>query len=104
MKTTRAVGIAGYGAYVPRPRVAAKVIAAAWGKDDGARLPVLEKSVPSADEDTVTMAIEAARGAVARAGVDPGDIRAVWVGTESKPYAVKPPAPSSPRRSAPLPG
>jgi len=90
MKPARAVGIVGYGAYVPRPRVATRVIAAAWGKDDGARLPVQEKSVPAADEDTVTMAIEAARGAVARAGVDPGDIRAVWVGTESKPYAVKP--------------
>jgi hydroxymethylglutaryl-CoA synthase len=90
MKTARAAGIVGYGAYVPRPRVATRVIAAAWGKDDGARLPVREKSVPGADEDTVTMAIEAARGAVARAGVDPGAIRAVWVGTESKPYAVKP--------------
>ena len=49
-----------------------------------------EKSVPSADEDTVTMAIEAARGALARARVPPSSIRAVWVGTESKPYAVKP--------------
>ncbi|HEU4402997.1 MAG TPA: hydroxymethylglutaryl-CoA synthase [Candidatus Polarisedimenticolia bacterium] len=90
MKTTHEVGIVGYGAYVPRPRIGARVIAAAWGKDEAGRLPVREKSVPSLDEDTITMAIEAARGAVARAGVDPGRIRAVWVGTESKPYAVKP--------------
>ncbi|MEK7799474.1 MAG: hydroxymethylglutaryl-CoA synthase, partial [Acidobacteriota bacterium] len=90
MKTAREVGIAGYGAYVPRPRIAARAIAAAWGRSPDARLPVREKSVPAADEDTVTMAIEAARGALLRARVAPASIRAVWVGTESKPYAVKP--------------
>ncbi len=90
MKTARAVGVAGYGAYIPRPRIAAATIASAWGKSEDARLPVREKSVPSADEDTVTMAIEAARGALARSRVAPSAIRAVWVGTESKPYAVKP--------------
>ncbi len=90
MKTARAVGIAGYGAYVPRPRITARAIAAAWGRSPDARLPLREKSVPSADEDTVTMAIEAARGALLRARVLPASIRAVWVGTESKPYAVKP--------------
>lgn len=90
MKTARAVGIAGYGAYVPRPRIAARTIAAAWGRSPDARLPLREKSVPAADEDTVTMAIEAARGALLRARVLPASIRAVWVGTESKPYAVKP--------------
>jgi len=90
MKTAAEVGIVGYGVYVPRPRIATRAIARAWGKGEGGRLPVKEKSVPSPDEDTVTMAIEAARGAVARAGCDPGRIRAVWVGTESKPYAVKP--------------
>ena len=89
MKTARAVGVAGYGAYIPRPRIAAATIASAWGKSADARLPVREKSVPSADEDTVTMEIEAARGAVARSRVSPEAIRAVWVGTESKPYAVK---------------
>jgi len=90
MRTARPVGVAGYGAYVPRPRIAAATIASAWGRAEDARLPVREKSVPSADEDTVTMAIEAARGALLRSGVAPSAIRAVWVGTESKPYAVKP--------------
>ncbi len=90
MKTRRDVGIVGYGAYVPRPRVRTATIAAAWGKGDGGRLPVREKSVPALDEDTVTMSIEAARGALARARVAPERIQAVWVGTESKPYAVKP--------------
>ena len=36
------------------------------------------------------MSIEAARNALARAGIDPAEIRAVWVGSESHPYAVKP--------------
>jgi hydroxymethylglutaryl-CoA synthase len=90
LKTAREVGIAGYGAYIPRPRIASRTIASAWGRSADARLPVPEKSVPSADEDTVTMAIEAARSALARARVAPSSIRAVWVGTESKPYAVKP--------------
>jgi hydroxymethylglutaryl-CoA synthase len=36
------------------------------------------------------MAIEAARNALARAGVTPSEIGAVWVGSESHPYAVKP--------------
>ncbi len=99
MKTTRPVGIAGYGAYVPRLRVPTAVIAAAWGRAADGRGPLREKSVPALDEDTATMAIEAARYALARAAASGGagggegvteKIRAVWVGTESKPYAVKP--------------
>ncbi len=90
MRTAREIGIVGYGAYIPRLRVKTRTIAEAWGRDGEGRLPVREKSVPGLDEDTVTMAIEAARTAVARASVPPASIRAVWVGTESKPYAVKP--------------
>ena len=36
------------------------------------------------------MSIEAARNAVSRAEIDPKQIRAVWVGSESHPYSVKP--------------
>jgi hydroxymethylglutaryl-CoA synthase len=53
-------------------------------------MPIREKAVPGPDEDTVTMAIEAGRNALRRAGIDPAHIRAVWVGSESHPYAVKP--------------
>jgi hydroxymethylglutaryl-CoA synthase len=42
------------------------------------------------DEDVVTMSIEAARNALLRARIAPHLIRAVWVGSESHPYAVKP--------------
>jgi hydroxymethylglutaryl-CoA synthase len=51
---------------------------------------VEEKAVAGLDEDTATIAIEAARNALARGGVSPEAIRAVWVGSESHPYAVKP--------------
>ncbi len=89
MKPARAVGIVGYGAYVPRYRIRAEEIARMWGGADDA-LPIEEKSVPGLDEDTITMSIEAARNALARAGIDAQDLRAVWVGSESHPYAVKP--------------
>jgi hydroxymethylglutaryl-CoA synthase len=46
----------------------------------------------SHDEDTITMAIEAARIAVRRSGVAPSKLGGLWVGTESKPYEVKPSA------------
>jgi hydroxymethylglutaryl-CoA synthase len=42
------------------------------------------------DEDVVTMSLEAVRNAIKRAGVDPVEIRAIWIGSESHPYAVKP--------------
>jgi hydroxymethylglutaryl-CoA synthase len=89
MKPNRDVGIVGYGAYVPRYRIRAEEIARVWGSDaDG--VPVEEKSVPGPDEDVTTMSIEAARNALARASIASTALRAVWVGTESKPYAVKP--------------
>lgn len=89
MKPLREVGIAGYGAYVPRYRLPAREIDRVWHGDAGDG-PIKEKSVPGPDEDTVTMSIEAARNALARAGVDAACLRAVWVGSESHPYAVKP--------------
>jgi hydroxymethylglutaryl-CoA synthase len=92
MRASRAVGIAGYGAYVPRLRVRTADISAAWRVRGAAAPAVAEKSVPAADEDVVTMAIEAARTALDRAGTGTDAIGAIWVGTESKPYAVKPSA------------
>ncbi|MCC7163191.1 MAG: hydroxymethylglutaryl-CoA synthase [Anaerolineae bacterium] len=89
MKPKRAVGIVGYGAYVPRYRIKAQEIARVWG-GVGDALPIEEKAVPGLDEDTVTMSIEAARNALARAELDAHTLRAVWVGSESHPYAVKP--------------
>ena len=89
MQTAKPVGIVGYGAYVPRFRLPASEVSRIW-TEGTAGLPIKEKSVPGPDEDVVTMSIEAARNAIARAQIDPADIRAVWVGSESHPYAVKP--------------
>ncbi|MCL4559195.1 MAG: hydroxymethylglutaryl-CoA synthase [Chloroflexi bacterium] len=89
LKPELPVGIIGYGAYVPRYRLPASEVARIWTGGKGG-LPVKEKSVPGIDEDVATMSIEAARNALARAGIDPGQLRAVWVGSESHPYAVKP--------------
>ena len=85
----RPVGIVGYGAYVPRYRLPGNEISRVW-TEGNSRSPVREKAVPGLDEDTATMSIEAARNALARAAIDPQQIRAVWVGSESHPYAVKP--------------
>ncbi len=91
MKPEIDVGIVGYGAYIPAYRLPAEAISQLWrdGQDRN-HLPIGQKSVPGPDEDTITMSIEAAQNAVKRAGINPRDIRAVWVGSESHPYAVKP--------------
>src|SRR5258708_25668450 len=89
MKTNRPVGIVGYGAYVPRYRLPAKEVARVWTGGLGG-VPIKEKAVAGLDEDVITMSIAAARNALARAQIDPTQIRAVWVGSESHPYAVKP--------------
>ena len=88
LKTERKTGIIGYGAYVPRYRLPNTEVARVWA--GGGNGTVKEKSVAGLDEDVITMSIEAARNALARAGIDPCELRAVWVGSESHPYAVKP--------------
>lgn len=89
MKPDRAVGIVGYGAYVPRFRLPASEVSRMWTGGTGGT-PIKEKAVNGLDEDVITMSIEAARNAMRRGQVNPRDIRAVWVGSESHPYAVKP--------------
>src|SRR5512141_2769538 len=89
LKPAKPVGIVGYGSYVPRYRLPAREVSRVWTGGKGG-LPIKEKAVPGLDEDVATMSIEAARNAMARAGIDPQELRAVWVGSESHPYAVKP--------------
>jgi hydroxymethylglutaryl-CoA synthase len=86
------VGITSYGAYVPRYRIRSEEIARMWGDDAniGRSLNVLEKSVPGLDEDVATMSVEAARQAMRRSTSPVADIGAIYVGSESHPYAVKP--------------
>lgn len=88
MHPQRPVGIIGYGSCVPMYRLPSTEVARVW--HGGGKGPIREKAVAGLDEDTATISIEAARNALARAEIDPAEIRAVWVGSESHPYAVKP--------------
>ncbi len=88
-------GIVSYGAYVPRYRITPTEIGRVWGSDGeamGQGLNVHRKSVPSPDEDTITISTEALRTALVRGAIDPQQIGAIYVGSESHPYAVKPTA------------
>ena len=86
-----------YGAYIPRWRIKVEEIARVWNADPEdykQGLLIEEKSVPSMDEDTATISVEAARNAFKRAGkIKPQEVGALYVGSESHPYAVKPTAP-----------
>lgn len=88
-------GIVGYGAYVPKYRIKSETIAEVWGEDPERiqkGLGIMEKAVPAIDEDAATLAVEAARIAMKRAAIPREEIGAVYVGSESHPYAVKPTA------------
>lgn len=90
------VGIESYGAYIPRFRITGEEIGRMWNKDGLAMsrgLGVVEKSVPGLDEDTITLSVEAAWNTIKRRpDISPVDIEALYVGSESHPYAVKPSA------------
>lgn len=88
-------GIISYGTYVPKYRIKAEEIAKAWKKDptdimDG--LQVSEKSVPNTDEDAITLAVEAGFQAIQNIALDPKELKAIYIGSESHPYAVNPSA------------
>lgn len=92
------VGIVGYGVYVPIQRIRTELIVKAREakrKDlpefiqkvrDG--LLLRYKAIAGMDEDTITIASEAALNAITMAGIDPSLIGTAAVGSESKPYAV----------------
>ncbi|MDD3085884.1 MAG: hydroxymethylglutaryl-CoA synthase [Candidatus ainarchaeum sp.] len=86
-------GIIGWGSYIPKYRITAEEIAKAQEGDAESiknGLGLTEKSVPGRDEDSATIAVAAARDALTRAGINKKEIGAVYIGSESHPYAVKP--------------
>lgn len=85
--------ITGFGRYLPTSRIKVEDIASHWKQDASqirTGLGLKEKTVPDHGEDTFTMAFEASKQAIANAGISPAEISAVFVGSESHPYAVKP--------------
>jgi len=76
-------GIVSFGTYVPFHRIARKTIGAALGIAGGKG----ERAVASYDEDSVTMAVEAGRDALA--GRDRSAIRALYFATTDPPYIEK---------------
>jgi hydroxymethylglutaryl-CoA synthase len=93
LKKFKSVGIVGYGVYLPRFKIGISEIAKVWGKEGekiSQSLKVKEKTVADYDEDSVTMGVEASLIALKRAGISPKKIGALFVGSESHPYTVKP--------------
>lgn len=87
------VGIVSYGTYIPAYRIKLSDIASAWKKDPQevvGSLGIEEKSVPGTDEDAVSIALEAAFHSLKAFRGKPADIEALFVGSESHPYAVNP--------------
>jgi hydroxymethylglutaryl-CoA synthase len=84
--------ILSFGRYVPSRRIKASSIAEHWkrGTEQADGLGIIEKSVPSKDENAFTLAWEAGKQALDTGSIDPTEIGAVFVGSESHPYAVKP--------------
>ncbi|MFA5827755.1 MAG: hydroxymethylglutaryl-CoA synthase [Candidatus Shapirobacteria bacterium] len=90
----KSVGIVSYGAYIPESVIKSGEIAQAHnGKDMGPVLGVEQKTVPGIDEDSTTIAVEAAYQAYLRLTEREfleKKMGVIFVGSESHPYAVKP--------------
>lgn len=76
-------GIAAAGAYAPRFRITADEFRESFGSFDAAG--VTEKAVPAADEDAVTMAVAAARDALADGPVGRDEVAGLAVGSTTPP-------------------
>jgi len=76
-------GIMSYGAYIPFPRLNRAEIAAAWGTR---KIPG-EKAVANYDEDSLTMAVAAARDCIKGIAVE--DIGGLYFASTTPPYKEK---------------
>lgn len=77
--------IAAIGAYTPRLRIVAEEFEDAWGSFNAAG--VKQKAVPEADEDALTMGVEAAERALDVAGYSGADVCHLAFATTSPPMA-----------------
>lgn len=87
-------GIVAYGAALPYRRIAMKTILDVWGNSSQEileqHLKLSERAVLFFDEDTNTLAIDAARNALAQGGLPGKDLEAVYLGTGTNPWASNP--------------
>lgn len=97
MKLKGNVGILSYAAYLPREVIRAEDISKAHGGDgsQAKQLGVQQKTVAAIDEDTITLSTMAGHFALEQLSVDvkriaKQSIGALFIGSESHPYAVKP--------------
>ncbi|WP_137291658.1 zinc ribbon domain-containing protein [Natronorubrum halophilum] len=77
--------ITGVGAYAPRFRISAEAFRDAWGQFQAAG--VSEKAVAAADEDSLTMAYEAARRALEAGDIDAANVDWLAFATSRPPLA-----------------
>jgi len=77
------IGIVSVGAYVPRYRLTAKLLGGVWGGAGGGA----ERALANYDEDSLTMACEAALNALH--GRDPKKIGACFLASTTPPYLEK---------------
>jgi 3-hydroxy-3-methylglutaryl CoA synthase len=79
----RMLGIVSYGAYIPIYRLSREAIGAMWNK----AVAKGEKAVANADEDTVTMGVEAVLDCMT--GTDRSQVDGLYFATDSPPYVEK---------------
>jgi hydroxymethylglutaryl-CoA synthase len=82
---TDPVAIIGVGAAAPAWRIDAKEIGAAWDRGGHGQIAAC-----APDEDTLTLAAEAAGRALGSAGLGGGDVDGLWWGTTRPPFAEGP--------------
>lgn len=88
MGEEKLVGVVSYGAYIPLHALSRELVAKAW---DFPLVPGT-KSVANADEDSVTMAVEASMDCLT--GLEPQSVDGVFFATTTPPYAEKMSAPT----------
>ena len=76
-------GIVSYGAYIPMHRLDRRMVADAWGRNSIGG----ERSVANNDEDSITMAVEAALNCLNGRGR--GDIKGLFFASTTAPYKEK---------------
>jgi hydroxymethylglutaryl-CoA synthase len=77
---------------LPRRRIDSAAIWGAWKNISQSffdTLSIGERAVLGPDEDTVTLAVDAANQAIQRSGVSSTDLGAIFLGTGTSPYATK---------------